>query len=112
MDFAHGVMVTLTSVAASKDKYGDATATTAERQWGPCAIAPRYANESSDSRTAPVIVGKVIYGPVPPVAIDSDDILEFDGEIWQVDGLPGEWKNPFTGWEPGVEVPVKRAAAV
>lgn len=110
MNFAHGVMVTLVSTTTTTDDLGDSTTTTTETQWGPCAVAPRYANESTDPRVPPVIVGKTVYGPA--VAIDSDDTLVIDGVAWQVDGLPGEWVSPFTGWAPGIEVPVKRASAV
>lgn len=110
MDFPHGVTITLRSVATTTDDNGDSTTVPTDTSWGPCAVAPRYATESSDPRVPPVIVGKVVYGPT--VAIDSDDLLVIDGVTYQVDGLPGEWQNPFTGWAPGIEVPVKRAASV
>jgi hypothetical protein len=110
MDFANGETLTLRSTVTTYDDLGNATTVVTESSWGPCAVAPRYATESTDSRVAPVVVGLVIYGPT--VAINSDDTIVRDGIEWQVDGLPGEWRNPFTGWEPGMEVPVKRAAAV
>jgi hypothetical protein len=111
MDFPHGVMVTLRSTTTGDDDgLGNTTDTVTETAWGPCAVAPRYARESTDPQVPPVIVGKVVYGP--PVDIDSDDTLVIDGVAYQVDGLPGEWTNPFTGWQPGIEVPVKRAAGV
>lgn len=110
MDFPHGVMVTLVSTVTTDDGLGNETIVTTETQWGPCAVAPRYSIETTDARTAPVIVGKTVYGPT--VAIDSDDTLVIDGVTYQVDGLPGEWSSPFTGWDPGMEVPIKRAAGV
>ena len=110
MNFPHGTMLTLVSTTTTTDDYGDTTTTTTETPWGPCAVAPRYATESTDPRVPPVIVGKVIYGP--PTDIDSDDRIRIDGELYEVDGLPGEWQSPFTGWHPGIEVPVKRASAV
>ena len=110
MDFPHGVMVTLLSTTVTDDGLGNTTEETVEESWGPCAVAPRYATESTDPRVPPVIVGKTIYGPAR--AIDSDDTLVIDGLAYQVDGLPGEWINPFTGWAPGIEVPVIRAAGV
>ena len=110
MDFAHGVTVTVRSVTTTDDGLGNTTETVTEEQWGPCAVAPRYATESSDPRVPPVIVGKTVYGPT--IALDSDDVLLIDGTAWQVDGLPGEWRNPFTDWDAGIEVPVKRAATV
>lgn len=110
MNFPHGVTITLVSTTTTTDDFGNGTTETVESQWGPCAVAPRYATESTDPRVPPVIVGKIVYGP--PAAIDSDDTLLIDGIAYQVDGLPGEWTNPFTGWQPGIEVPVKRAAGV
>lgn len=108
--FPHGEIVTLVSTTTTDDGLGNTTAETVESAWGPCAVAPRYASESSDPRVPPVIVGLTIFGPA--VALDSDDTLIVRGEMYEVDGRPGEWVNPFTGWAPGIEVPVKRAAAV
>jgi hypothetical protein len=108
--FPHGQTVTLVSNETASDDLGNSTATAVESEWGPCAVAPRYALESTDPRVPPVVVGKVVYGP--PVAIDSDDLLIIDGVTYEVDGEPAEWVNPFTGWAPGIEVPVKRAASV
>ena len=110
MDFAHGVMVTVRSTTTTTDDLGDTTEVVTEAEWGPCAVAPRYASESTDPRVPPVIVGKTVYGPARE--LDSDDTLVIDGVAYQVDGLPGVWTNPFTGWAPGIEVPVKRAGAV
>jgi hypothetical protein len=110
VDFPHGVTITITSVTTTDDGLGNTTETVTETTWGPCAVAPRYATESTDPRVPPVIVGKMVYGP--RVALDSDDRLVIDGVTYQVDGLPGEWTNPFTGWDAGIEVPVKRASAV
>lgn len=110
MDFPHGVYVTLKSVTTAEDQYGNSSTTETTRRWGPVARAPRFADEQTGTRTVPVIVGEVLYGP--KVAIDSDDLIVIGDETFAVDGLPGEWKNPFTGWDPGIEVPIKRAAAV
>lgn len=121
MNFPHGVTVTLVSTTTTDDGLGNTTVTETETAWGPCAVAPRYATESTDPRVPPVIVGKTVYGPT--VAIDSDDRLWLgetderiegdDKRVWyEVDGLPGEWRNPFTGWDAGIEVPVKRASSV
>lgn len=107
MNFPHGSLITVRSVTTTNDGRGNTTETVNESQWGPCAVAPRFATESTDPRVAPVVVGKTIYGP--PVDLDADDVLMIDGETWQVDGLPAEWTNPFTGWQPGIEVQVVRA---
>lgn len=110
MEFPHGVMVTVRSTTTTDDGLGNTTTETTESSWGPCAVAPRSAVESADPRVAPVVVGLTVYGPA--VELDSDDTLVINGVVYEVDGLPAEWRSPFTGWAPGVEVPVKRVAAV
>lgn len=100
-------MVTLRRVNASEDAHGDVTEAPVDRRWGPCAVAPRFATEQTDPHAPSVIVGLTVYGPA--TAIGSDDRLIIRGLTYEVDGLPGEWQSPFTGWAPGIEVPVKRA---
>lgn len=117
MNFPHGVMVTLVSTTTTKDEFGDSTTVTVTYEWGPCAIAPRYATESVDSRSPAVVVGKTVYGPpldVDPadLTIDSDDTLVLPDGEHLVEGLPGDWQSPFTDWHPGLEVAVKRATGV
>lgn len=118
VDFPNGSPATIVSTTTVVDDNGDSTTETVEVEWGLCALAPRYANESVDPRTAPVVVGSMIYGPPLPtgVTIDSDDRISLGGAEWQVDGLPEDYtglgRNPFTGWEPGLAVPVKRAGVV
>lgn len=38
------------------------------------------------------------------------DQVEIDGVLYDVVGELGQWKNPFTGWNAGSEVALKRAA--
>lgn len=109
MYYPSGVTITVRTVTTTDDGLGNTTETVVESSWGPCAVAPRYATESTDPRVPPVIVGKTVYGPTR--ALDSNDRLVIDGVVYEVDGLPGEWSSPFTGWKPGMEVPVKRTAS-
>lgn len=37
----------------------------------------------------------------------KDRIEESSGAVWEVDGRPARWKNPFTGWEAGLVSPLK-----
>ena len=110
MDFAHGVTVTVRSVTTTDDGLGNTSEVVTESAWGPCAVAPRYATESTDPSVPRVIVGATVYGPTR--VLDSDDRLVIGGVVYEVDGLPGRWSSPFTGWAPGMEVPVKRAGTV
>lgn len=109
MIFPHGETVTIVSTTTTTTPLGDTTTTTTEVEWGPCAVAPRYATENTDPSRPATIVGLTVYGPV--VDLDADDQLRIRGEVYDVDGGPGEWRSPFTGWEAGMEVPVKRAGS-
>lgn len=55
----------------------------------------------------PVFLGLRIFMPAG-TDITARDRVEVRGEVYEVDGIPFEWRNPFTGWTPGVEVLVKR----
>lgn len=114
MDFLYGETLTVRSITTTGDEYGDTSGTPSESEWGPCALAPRSSVERPDSQAPAVVTGLTIYGPVRP--LDSDDEIviptgQYAG-TWMIDGIPGEWKSPFTGWLPGIEVAVKRASAV
>lgn len=106
MDFPHGVMVTVRSTTTTTNSHGDSTTVVVESQWGPCAVAPRSSEERTDSRAPAVITGLTVYGP--QIDLDADDTLLIDGETYQVEGNPGEWRSPFTDWAPGLEVAVKK----
>ena len=115
MNFPHGTTVTVRSVTTTDDGLGNTTETVTESTWGPVAIAPRFATESSDPRVPPIMVGIELMGPKR--ALDSDDVIVIPAEsfyagTWQVDGLPANYDHPMTGWEAGMVVPVKRTAAV
>lgn len=120
MDFPHGQTITVRSTTTTRDEFGDESTVVTEVAWGPCAVAPRSSSESADPSAPAVIVGLTVYGPA--ITLDSDDTLwlgETDESIegedkrvwWHVDGIPGKWESPFTGWAPGMEVAVKRASA-
>lgn len=38
----------------------------------------------------------------------GDRIVGPDGEVYGIDGIPDRAVNPFTGWAPPMEVPLKR----
>lgn len=107
MDFPSGVMVTLRSTVTTTDDHGDSTSVVTEVPWGPCAVAPRSSEERNDPHQPAVITGLTIYGPAAD--INADDTLVLNGITYQIEGNPGVWASPFTGWAPGIEVAVRRA---
>lgn len=114
MSFAHGLTVSVLPNAAAVDKYGDTDdAAPTPASWGPVAVAPRTSAERADSRSPAVVTGLTIYGPTRTFGA-KDQITIATGQYagtWQVEGIPGDWQSPFTGWAPGVEVAVTRASA-
>ena len=71
------------------------------------AFAPRPGDETTTSDSPSVIVGLTGYGP-PGADVLPTDRLEVRGDVYEVEGEVGEWRSPFTGWEPGVEVALRR----
>lgn len=110
MDFPFGETVTVRSVVTTTDDLGDETTVTTDSDWGPVAVWDRFATERTDPNVAPVVVGLMIAGPRHD--IDADDVIVRGGVEYRVDGEPeSNTISPFTGWDPGIAVPVKRASA-
>ncbi|MEV1331127.1 hypothetical protein AB0J20_16295 [Micromonospora costi] len=72
--------------------------------WG---FAPRRGEEAPADGSQGVIVGLTGYGP-PQVDVLPTDRLEVRGQVFDVVGEVGVWRSPLTGWEPGVEVALRR----
>lgn len=41
--------------------------------------------------------------------VDSNSQFTVRGKTYEVDGEPGDWISPHTGWHAGLSVPLKRA---
>jgi hypothetical protein len=74
-----------------------------------CAVAPRSTSDITDRGRHGVIVGLSLFTPYGADIVHSD-LLEVDGVTYEVDGEAGPWKSPFTQWEAGMEIALKRAA--
>ena len=44
----------------------------------------------------------------PGTDVSAIDAVDVAGQRFEVDGDPKDWRNPFTGWTPGVEVKLRR----
>lgn len=106
MIFPFGQTITLRHRTPNgTDSYGDdawtVTTTTAVG-----AFAPARSVET-DSGTATTLQ-PAVYLP-PGTGVDWLDAVIVDGVTYEVDGSPNVWTQPFTGWQPGVEVLLKTA---
>lgn len=100
------------------DRYGDRLPTVSRTVDG-CIFAPRGSSggvtasregASSGGLASPntVITGLTAFMP-ESAAIDATDIVvRADGTRWEVQGEPGLWRSPFTGWTPGLQVALTR----
>lgn len=107
MIYPFGTAVTIVH-AGVVDPYGDSVAGTSETIDG-CAVAPRSSSDIDGRGRAGVIVGLTVLFPADTV-IAATDRFEIDGVLYQIEGVPGVWVSPFTGWRPGVEVALTRGA--
>ncbi|WP_315913582.1 hypothetical protein [Arthrobacter sp. lap29] len=70
-------------------------------------VAPSSTTEQQTSNRQTVITSMSVYGPPGMDVLPADRIRDSQG-LWEVTGETAAWKNPFTGWRPGDELPVKK----
>lgn len=107
--FPAGETVTvLRRVDGDPDRYGNPTHTWAAGvDVAGCAVAPRSSDEPAETGRQAVITGLTVYMP-PDTEVGPNDRLIVRGVTYEVEGEPGDWRHPFSGWRPGVEVAVSR----
>lgn len=74
-----------------------------------CAVGPAVTDEPLDSNRVPVVDGLVVFGPFD-MDVTARDRLLIKGEVYEVDGEPGFWKNPFNGRTPGCQIKAKKVS--
>lgn len=72
-----------------------------------CGVAPRTSGEETEQGRQGVIVGIAVYAPAG-TDIGPHDRLDVRGEVYEVDGEVADWRSPFTGWQPGIVVNLRR----
>lgn len=114
MRFPHGETITvIRATTTGTDDYGNAIEgwdTATETTIPGCAVALRSEPESGGYDSPAVLVGITVYAPAG-TDIRHTDRVRVRGVLYEVDGIPGDWMNPFTGWNPGLEVALRRSEA-
>lgn len=72
-----------------------------------CGVAPRLTPESPANDRTLIIEGYTVFMPYGTDVLATDRVV-VRGDTYDVDGDVGVWRNPFTGWEPGIEVNLKK----
>ena len=92
------------------DEYGDPVDDDADRLTiEGASVAPRSTSDITERGRFGVIVGLSLFAPYGTDIVHGDQV-EVDGVLYEVDGDAGPWKSPFTQWEAGIEVALRRAA--
>lgn len=73
---------------------------------GHVAVAPTSSDEDT-SQGEQVITGLTLYIPTT-LDVSYQDRFRVRGDLFEVTGEPFSYTNPFTGWEPGMTVTVRR----
>jgi hypothetical protein len=113
--FAYGETVTLvkTAIDPVPDDYGNDVLTKTNVTVPNCATWPRTAgNQMFTSEHMQggdqVVVGLTLVMP-PGTPVESTDQVIVRGDLYDVDGEPGIHGSPFTGFQAGIEMALKRA---
>lgn len=89
--------------ALGNDTYIDSASAPVNAVW-----APGGSTEQIQGRDTLTITG-TLYVAAGTNLSHLDAVL-VNGQRFEVDGDPIDWRSPLTGWAPGIEVRVRRAA--
>lgn len=104
------VIVRIRGNPGGEDEYGDPVTGTEDRTTLAGAfVAPRETSEIDNRGRAGVIVGLTLFAPYE-TDLRYDDRIEVDGVLYDIEGEPGRWRNPFTDWEAGIQAALVRSS--
>lgn len=96
--------------AGPADRYGDPNPAALTRTLIDGAfVAPRTSGDIEDRGRSGVVVGLTLFAPHGTDLVHTDKV-EVDGTVYDLDGDPGSWLQPHTGWAAGIEAALKRGA--
>ena len=103
--FPFGITVTVQR-PGGVDRFGDPTGDAVEHEIAGCAFAPEQSREQTDRRQT-VSTPAMLYAPYGADLRTTDKVLVPGQGTFHVGGKPASWMSPFTGWAPGVVVPLE-----
>jgi hypothetical protein len=109
--FRHGETVTRLRATLIEDPYSSEDTEPdwefpAELDIPGCAFNPGVSSEPLQNARNAVITRPEVYAP-PGADVLAGDRLVVRGVTYEVQGNPQDWISPFTGWHPGLVVPLE-----
>lgn len=107
--YAHGRTVEIWRAVDTTDEYGNTVPgefLLTHVVMG-CGVAPRRESELLERGRMGVIVGWTVYMWYQ-ADVRVHDRVRIDGEFFEIDGEPGVWQQPMSGWDAGIEINLKR----
>jgi hypothetical protein len=89
-------------VVTGQDGYHNDVYTDADDQVQALAFAPGASVEVTQGRDT-ITTQPTVYLPAG-TAVDGTSAVTARGTRYEVDGMPRDWRNPFTGHQPGIEI--------
>lgn len=109
--FSKGETVTRLRATTTSDGYGGTVldwTTPTEATIEGVALAPRTGEEIHGPGRAGVIIGFTLYCDYDADITYEDRIRRADGAVYEFEGQPGQWDNPFSGYEHGMTGALRR----
>lgn len=72
-----------------------------------CAVAPATTWEPRDGSQQRVVYDALLFAPYGTELGPRDRVTTFLG-VFEVEGAPEHWHNPFTGWRPGTAIGLRK----
>lgn len=88
-------VVHLAAQSATVDGYGDTTTTYAAGVTYTAPVWPRMSTEDSDPNRGAVVIGLAVALP-RETSVGPRDRFEVRGQTWEVDGMPADYRSPFS----------------
>lgn len=71
-------------------------------------VSSSSTSANSSAARNELLEDKSLYLHDPNSDVQAQDRIKADGVIYTIDGMPSADKNPWTGWQPVREIPLKR----
>lgn len=108
--FAHGETVTRLRAGTVSDPYSGETtpdwSIATSLSIDGCGFDPGGTGERLDLARNVITTQPKVYAPTGSDVLASDRLV-VRGVTYEVDGRPEDWRSPFTGWQPGLVIPLK-----